>query len=93
MRRGLFISFEGGEGCGKSTQASLLKTSIENAGHKVILTREPGGTWLGEQVRHLIKDQSDDVLRTLHTRSGCEKYLPKTPLTGRSKGSSPLPPQ
>lgn len=61
MRRGLFISFEGGEGCGKSTQASLLKTSIENAGHKVILTREPGGTWLGEQVRHLIKDQSDDV--------------------------------
>lgn len=61
MRRGLFISFEGGEGCGKSTQASRLKSSIESAGHKVILTREPGGTWLGEQVRHLIKDQSDDV--------------------------------
>lgn len=61
MSRGVFISFEGGEGCGKSTQSLLLKAALEKEGHRVLLTREPGGTWLGEQVRKLIKDQSDDV--------------------------------
>lgn len=61
MSRGVFISFEGGEGCGKSTQASLLRDALERSGRRVVLTREPGGTWLGEQVRRLIKDQSDDI--------------------------------
>ena len=52
---GLFISFEGGEGCGKSTQIAALKARLEAAGRTVIQTREPGGTPLGESVRHLLQ--------------------------------------
>ena len=48
MARGVFITFEGGEGCGKSTQAAVLKDALERSGRKVLLTREPGGTWLSE---------------------------------------------
>jgi dTMP kinase len=56
MRRGLFITFEGGEGAGKSTQARLLKERIEASGRAVVLTREPGGTPFAEQVRSLLVD-------------------------------------
>lgn len=52
---GLFISFEGGEGCGKSTQIAALKAHLEAEGHAVIQTREPGGTPLGESVRNLLQ--------------------------------------
>lgn len=52
---GLFISFEGGEGCGKSTQIAALKAHLESEGHAVIQTREPGGTPLGESVRNLLQ--------------------------------------
>lgn len=52
---GLFISFEGGEGCGKSTQIALLKARLEAAGHAVLQTREPGGTALGESIRNLLQ--------------------------------------
>jgi dTMP kinase len=52
---GLFITFEGGEGCGKSTQIAALKTALESAGHTVLQTREPGGTPLGESIRHLLQ--------------------------------------
>jgi dTMP kinase len=54
-RRGLLITFEGGEGGGKSTQIAALKTRLEAAGHDVIQTREPGGTPLGEFVRNLLQ--------------------------------------
>ena len=60
MSRGRFITFEGGEGCGKSTQVKRLRAALEELGVEVLLTREPGGTVLSEQVRHLIKDQSED---------------------------------
>lgn len=60
MAQGKFITFEGGEGCGKSTQVRRLKSALEDAGIEVILTREPGGTVLSEQIRHLIKDQNED---------------------------------
>lgn len=50
-----FISFEGSEGCGKSTQIALLKNRLEALHQAVILTREPGGTPLGEAVRDLLK--------------------------------------
>ena len=55
------MTFEGGEGCGKSTQVERLKTSLEAEGINVVLVREPGGTWLSEEVRRLIKDQGEDV--------------------------------
>lgn len=60
MTKGKFITFEGGEGCGKSTQVKRLKAELEASGVEVLLTREPGGTVLSEQIRHLIKDQMDD---------------------------------
>lgn len=59
--QGRFITFEGGEGCGKSTQVKRLKEALEREGVKVLLTREPGGTWLSEEIRRLIKDQETDA--------------------------------
>ena len=53
-RAELFISFEGGEGSGKSTQTELLKTYLESIGETVLLTREPGGTVLGEKLRAIL---------------------------------------
>ena len=53
--KGLFITFEGGEGSGKSTQISALKKRLEATGRDVIETREPGGTPLGESIRHLLQ--------------------------------------
>ena len=61
MTRGRFITFEGGEGCGKSTQVKRLKEALEKDGVEVVLTREPGGTWLSEEIRRLIKDQATDA--------------------------------
>src|SRR5688572_896426 len=54
MAGGKFITFEGGEGSGKSTQAQRLAAFIRTAGVEVVLTREPGGTPFAEQVRNLI---------------------------------------
>jgi len=61
VSRGRFITFEGGEGCGKSTQVARLRDALRAAGVDVVLTREPGGTWLSEQIRSLIKDQTTDA--------------------------------
>ena len=55
MARGVFISFEGSEGCGKSTQILRLAERLRQRGHRVLLTREPGGTEIGEQLRHLLQ--------------------------------------
>jgi dTMP kinase len=51
---GLFIAFEGGDGAGKSTQVSLLREALEAAGRTVTVTRQPGGTELGHQIRDLV---------------------------------------
>lgn len=54
MTRGLFITFEGGDGSGKSTQLSLLVSWLEQLGRTVVTTREPGGTPLGEELREIV---------------------------------------
>lgn len=59
--KGKFITFEGGEGCGKSTQVQRLKLALEAEGRAVLLTREPGGTWLAEEIRRLLKDQETEA--------------------------------
>jgi dTMP kinase len=53
-RKGLFIAFEGGEGAGKTTQARTLQARLQAGGYKVLLTREPGGTAVGERLREII---------------------------------------
>lgn len=60
MDRGVFISIEGGEGVGKSTQISALKQALEDHSISVLLTREPGGTDGAEAIRSLLLDGSDD---------------------------------
>ena len=52
---GFFLSFEGSEGCGKSTQIRLLQDRLEADGREVLLTREPGGTFIGEKIRDLLQ--------------------------------------
>ncbi|EFL90262.1 dTMP kinase [Ahrensia sp. R2A130] len=52
--RGHFITFEGGEGAGKSTQIKRLAKKLEDDGHEVVVTREPGGTTGAEAVRHVV---------------------------------------
>lgn len=52
--KGLFIVMEGPDGSGKTTQINLLKTYLEDAGYECLITREPGGTVIGEEVRQLI---------------------------------------
>lgn len=59
MQRGKFISFEGSEGCGKSTQIRRFVEMLRSEGREVILTREPGGTVVGEKIRHLLQHDPD----------------------------------
>ena len=58
MKSGKFITFEGGEGAGKSTQASLLAEALEKAGIETLQTREPGGTFGAEAIRDLVLELS-----------------------------------
>ncbi len=60
--RGRFITIEGGEGAGKSTVMSRVAAWLEGAGHRVITTREPGGTVLAEKLRHILLDRNNNSL-------------------------------
>ncbi len=62
VKRGLFITFEGVEGCGKSTQASLLKDHLVSMGRDVVALREPGGTMLGEAVRSILVNSAQEPI-------------------------------
>lgn len=69
MTQGLFITFEGPDGCGKTTQMNLLAQYFEKKGKKVVLTREPGGKGLGEKVREILLNYDGEV------SDRCESFL------------------
>jgi dTMP kinase len=64
-RRGKFITFEGLDGTGKSTQMRKLAAALRAAGHRVVETREPGGTVVGEKIRGVLLDSSTHNLHPL----------------------------
>ncbi|MBI5806633.1 dTMP kinase [candidate division TA06 bacterium] len=63
--KGLFVSFEGIEGCGKTTQAMLLAKWLKSRGHQVIVTREPGGTPIAEKIRKVLLDSRNHHMSPL----------------------------
>ena len=69
MVKGLFITFEGADGCGKTTQLNLLKEYLEQKGYEVVITREPGGKGLGEKVREILLNYDGEV------SNRCESFL------------------
>ncbi len=64
MTKGLFITFEGTEGCGKSTQVELLKRQLTDLHYRVRTLREPGGTSIGEEIRHTLKHSKNNAAMT-----------------------------
>ena len=60
-KRGLFITFEGVDGCGKTTQMRLLSEYLESKGYEVVLTREPGAKGLGEKIREILLHYNGEV--------------------------------
>lgn len=62
---GYFISLEGNDGSGKSTQARLLAQKLTQMGHDVLLTREPGGTQIGEKIRNILLDTANREMHPL----------------------------
>ena len=69
MMQVLFITFEGPDGCGKTTQMKLLAEYFEKKGKEVVLTREPGGKGLGEKVREILLNYDGEV------SDRCESFL------------------
>lgn len=62
MKRGFFITVEGTDGSGKSTQINLMEEYLRSKGHEVVLTREPGGTRINEKIRSVILDPDNEEM-------------------------------
>ena len=69
MKKGKFITFEGADGCGKTTQLLLLRDYLINKGYEVVLTREPGAKGLGERIRDILLNYEGEV------SDRCESFL------------------
>ena len=69
MKKGLFITFEGADGCGKTTQIKLLQEYLQYRGYEVVLTREPGCAGLGQKIRDLLLNYDGEVSPV------CESFL------------------
>lgn len=69
MSKGLFITFEGADGCGKTTQQLLAGKYLEDKGYNVLITREPGAKGLGEKIREILLNYEEDV------SDKCESFL------------------
>ena len=69
MKKGLFITFEGADGCGKTTQLNLLKEYLTQKGYEVVVTREPGCEGLGVKIRQLLLNYDGVV------SDRCESFL------------------
>lgn len=65
VRKGVLITLEGGEGCGKTTQIGMLYRRLRARGESVFLTREPGGTKVGDKIREILLDKKNDKLTPL----------------------------
>ncbi|OGR50639.1 MAG: dTMP kinase [Elusimicrobia bacterium GWA2_62_23] len=84
MKKGIFIVLEGPDRSGKSTQAELLKKWLEGLGREVVVTREPGGTRLSEQIRKILLDPKSEIepmtelflYETSRIKHTLEKILP-----------------
>ncbi len=62
MSKGLFITFEGGEGCGKTTVIKALQKELNDSGFDTLVTREPGGSVIAEQIRNIILDKKNTLM-------------------------------
>lgn len=69
MKKGLFITFEGIDGCGKTTQLNLLSDYLKENGYDVVFTREPGCAGLGENIRNILLNYDKEV------SNNCESFL------------------
>ncbi len=89
LQRGKFISFEGSEGCGKSTQIRRFVDWLRTGGREVLVTREPGGTAAGEKIRHLLQHDPDG--EALTPESECSSSPRAAPNSSARSSSRPRP--
>ena len=72
----MFITFEGGDGAGKTTQIELLKAALEKEGRSVVVTREPGGNAVAEKIRELLLDRASVMEDMTEARRACSRGDP-----------------
>ena len=79
MKKGIFISFEGTDGAGKSTQIAFAEDYFKSRGYDVVMTREPGGTPIGEKLREILLDKSNSEMSSVRGFEHCISGLRKRP--------------